>query len=205
MTGSTMSQGEHSRGNACGSPDLEGGRYSAERPVARKGHFSAFLSAGVQARAPRNPDLPRSGGAAKVRSPTPSPTALMEEARLHPTCRVLIVDHSPESREVLRTALEREGAQALEAAHPSEAALLSRRTRPDLIVLDLDSDPSEGQQAARELSERADLRDTPIVVLGAVNQESTWTSGGEFVPKPYHYGPLLRRIESMLASRRAAA
>ena len=128
----------------------------------------------------------------------------MEEARLIPSCRVLIVDESPESREVLRTLLEREGAQALEAVRPEQAVAVHDEDRPDLILLDLDSDNSRDGLAARSLGDSAGRTDTPIVGLGAVKQQSAWTSGGEFVTKPYHYAPLIRRIEAMLASRRAA-
>ncbi len=128
----------------------------------------------------------------------------MEEARLIPSSRVLIVDESAESREVLRALVERCGSEALEAARLDEAVSLSEQGHPDLIVLDLDSDRSEDRSASRDLGACADRTDTPIVLLGALKQQSAWTSGGEFVTKPYHYGPLLRRIEALLASRRAA-
>ncbi|MCA9239554.1 MAG: response regulator [Planctomycetales bacterium] len=121
-----------------------------------------------------------------------------------PARRVLIVDESPESREVLRTLVERQGAEAIEAARPELVTQLAEAGKPDLILLDLDSDHTENCAASRDLGARASRTDTPIVLFGAVRQQSAWTSGGEFVTKPYHYGPLIRRIESMLASRRAA-
>ncbi|WP_197531179.1 response regulator [Posidoniimonas corsicana] len=118
--------------------------------------------------------------------------------------RVLIVDESAESREVLRTALERVGSQTLEAERPDGAQPLCAQSKPDLIVCDVDSDRSRDREAARRLAAEANRTDTPIVLLGALKQQSAWTSGGEFVAKPYHYGPLIRRIEALLASRRAA-
>lgn len=128
----------------------------------------------------------------------------MEEDRLSPARRVLIVDDSSESREVLRAMLERAGAEAVEAARPDEAVALSQQCSPDLILLDIDSDRSADHAASRDLGASAVRTATPIVVLGALKQQTGWTSGGEFVSKPYHYAPLIRRIEALLASRRAA-
>ncbi len=56
--------------------------------------------------------------------------------------RVLIVDESAESREVLRTLLERHGATTIEADRPEQAVQLADSFRPDLIVLDAESDRS---------------------------------------------------------------
>ncbi|TWT67735.1 response regulator PleD [Posidoniimonas polymericola] len=119
-------------------------------------------------------------------------------------CRILIVDESPESREVLRALLERGGSETLEADRPDQALRLSSASQPDLIVCDVDSDRTTDHQASRLLVAAAVRMDAPIVFLGALKQQSAWTSGGEFVAKPYHYGPLIRRIESLLANRRAA-
>lgn len=123
---------------------------------------------------------------------------------MSPPCRVLIVDESAESREVLRTLLERTGSQTLEADRPDLAVRLSGDSRPDLIVCDMDSDRSADHQASQRLVAAADRMDAPIVFLGALKHQTAWTSGGEFVAKPYHYGPLIRKIEAMLANRRAA-
>jgi len=74
----------------------------------------------------------------------------------------------------------------------------------NIIVLDIDSDRTADHVASRRLGASAVRTATPIVLLGALKQRTGWTSGGEFVSKPYHYAPLIRRIEALLASRRAA-
>jgi DNA-binding response OmpR family regulator len=111
---------------------------------------------------------------------------------------VLIVDASRESREVLRLLLERRGLRAIEAQTPQEAIRLAGDSRPDLIVLDAESDPSATGDAADHLRRAAGRSDTPIVILGKFGQLRGPISGDQFVAKPYHYGPLIRKIDGLL-------
>jgi CheY-like chemotaxis protein len=119
------------------------------------------------------------------------------EVNLSP--RVLIVDRSSESREVLRTILELRGASTLETDEPKLACRLAEKFRPDLIVLDADSDLTGRQEATQDLREAAGRTDTPIVILGTLNRADTLPEG-QFLAKPYHYGTLIRRIDDLLAA-----
>jgi DNA-binding response OmpR family regulator len=113
---------------------------------------------------------------------------------------VLIVDRSTEIREVLRIALARRGATTIEARRPSEAVRLAESARLDLIVLDAESDPTADGSATADLQAAAGRNDTPIVILGTLAPSRSGNSPGEFIAKPYHYGPLLRKIEALLAA-----
>ena len=116
---------------------------------------------------------------------------------LSPRSSVLIVDQSEETREVLKTALERRGLRILAASRAGPGLELARFHRPDLIVLDLESqgpDPEDTYaRFARELVERP----THLILLGSRRLPDRSCSP-EFVRKPYHYGPLIRRIEELL-------
>jgi DNA-binding response OmpR family regulator len=114
--------------------------------------------------------------------------------------RVLIVDESTESREVLRTLLEHRGATTLEARRPEQAVGLAECFQPHLIVLDAESDRTTSGTATSELHEAASRSGTPIVILGTVRPARCQGTFGQFVAKPYHYGQLLRKIESLLAA-----
>jgi CheY-like chemotaxis protein len=113
--------------------------------------------------------------------------------------RVLIIDRSAESREVLRTLLERRGVSAVEASHPEQAFTLTLDEQPDLIVVDADSDSSATGECVENLCERAGLTDTPIVILGTL-RGSGGQSAAEIIAKPYHYGALIRKIDDLLAA-----
>lgn len=116
---------------------------------------------------------------------------------MHPSPSVLIVDRSEENREVLTTVLQRKGIRTFSTARAAYGAEIAQSLRPDLIVLDVEI----GCQAPEKLcSQFADCREeTPIVLLGSVRAAAIPPSG-EIIAKPYHYGPLVRRIEEILAA-----
>jgi CheY-like chemotaxis protein len=116
----------------------------------------------------------------------------------HP--RVLIVDHSPESREVLRTLLERRGAVTCEAARPDDALSAADSFHPHLIVFDAESDRSPTGAASDNLRQAASLSDTPIVILGKIHRHAPEFPAGQIVAKPYHYEQLIRKIDDLLAA-----
>lgn len=108
--------------------------------------------------------------------------------------RVLIVDRSPDSREVLRTLLERQGAETVEVTNARRALAAIDRTQPDLIVLDVDEAPGDRGEALAD----AAGADTPIVVLGTISGAAEPFCRGHRIAKPYHYGHLIRKIEGLL-------
>lgn len=111
---------------------------------------------------------------------------------------VLIVDPCDESREILRTALERKGLRIHATGVREQGIALARQYRPRLIVLDLEvaKDASEG---LRDPTSEPSAQTPPsIVVLGTCRRTRQTMPSGEFVSKPYHYGPLVRRIEELL-------
>jgi CheY-like chemotaxis protein len=110
---------------------------------------------------------------------------------------VLIVDHSDDTREVLQTALRRRGLQTLAASRPGPGLELARRHRPDLIVLDLETDEPGSEDLSAHFARQSRNHHTPLVILGSVRRD---LPEGEFVPKPYHYGPLIRRIEELVGT-----
>jgi DNA-binding response OmpR family regulator len=114
--------------------------------------------------------------------------------------RVLIVDASRESREVLRMLLELRGATTIEADNPQQALQLTYAAQLDLILLDADSDPSATGASTNELREAANRKNTPIVILGKLKRPHGQLELGQIVTKPYHYGPLIRKIDGLLAA-----
>ncbi|MGI9428217.1 MAG: response regulator [Bythopirellula sp.] len=115
--------------------------------------------------------------------------------------RVLIVDASRESRDVLRTLLNRQGTETLETNEIVAAGAIADRERPDLIVCDADGDRSPANVATRLLAQQASRSAIPIVVLGTVRRDFKPLAGGDLVSKPYHYAPLIRKIERLLGTR----
>ncbi len=111
---------------------------------------------------------------------------------------VLIVDRSEETREVLTTALERRGVKSWSAGDARGGLELAQLRRPDLIVLDLELDETSPEEICAPFARESEAREKPIILLGTTARSSPRVLGGEFVSKPYHYGPLVRRIEELL-------
>ena len=111
---------------------------------------------------------------------------------------VLIVEPSEDSREVLQTALERRGMRVFWASLSTPPREMVPPDRPDLIVLDLELADSTLEDVSARFAQQARTEQTPLVILGSVRRDHAGFADGEFVAKPYHYGPLIRRIEEML-------
>jgi CheY-like chemotaxis protein len=117
---------------------------------------------------------------------------------LDPRRSVLIVDQSDESREVLRTVLEHRGLRILEASAADQGLEMARRHQPDLIVLDLEVDAANARAVTGEFASYSGPGSTPLVLLGSARRSGD-ALPGTFVAKPYHYAPLIRKIEQLLS------
>ena len=124
------------------------------------------------------------------------------------TPRVLIVDESADSLDVLQTALERRGVYTLTTRRPVEGLALAKDFHPDLILLDLESvEDQSGNAMQRNYDEAAKRENAPLILVGRTKGETNSLEGPHVVSKPYHYAPLIRKIQELLepsADRRAA-
>lgn len=94
--------------------------------------------------------------------------------------------------------MELRGAEAIEADRPEQACQMAEAFRPDLIVLDADSDATDSSAATDDLRATAGRTDTPIVILGTLRRSNGELPTGQVLAKPYHYGTLIRRIDDLL-------
>jgi DNA-binding response OmpR family regulator len=109
------------------------------------------------------------------------------------------VDAAEETRDVLQTALERLGLKTLTASRANEGLVMAQEHRPELVVLDLEIEDGKSGEVAARFAEQLPAEQTSLVLLGSVRRQSPPV--GEFVAKPYHYAPLIRRIEEILTGR----
>jgi DNA-binding response OmpR family regulator len=124
----------------------------------------------------------------------------MEDNNLDQKPSVLIVDRSEETREVLQTALNLHGVKTFAAKHTAEGVELSWKYRPDLIVFDLDVENVDSEGIFPSFWSGQDGNNVPIILLGTFRRGNSDVPGREFVSKPYHFKPLIRRIEELLKS-----
>jgi CheY-like chemotaxis protein len=112
---------------------------------------------------------------------------------------VLIVDDSEDNRAVLRTALERLGVRTLEATEARQGVRLAHEHHPHVIILDVESASAEEEGVRLELDAQSRRDDAYLVVLGRSVEYEGSLPKDCIVSKPYHYAPLVRTIERLLA------
>jgi len=114
---------------------------------------------------------------------------------------LLVVDDEPDIRMLLRDQLELEGFRVLEAGRALEAVELARERLPDLITMDLMLPDLDGFEAIRLLRENERTRETPVIILSAIElgDDDTRALGPTVhLAKPFSSADLLATIRANL-------
>jgi DNA-binding NtrC family response regulator len=122
---------------------------------------------------------------------------------LPPGRSVLIVDDSPDSREVLRAVLELRGWNIIEADDAQDGLAKANELHPDVIVLDTDTVTDSEVEASYDNASRKN--NASLVVIGQARYNVPPSDRHRVVTKPYHYAPLVRTIDELAASALAKA
>src|SRR5213596_4075898 len=87
--------------------------------------------------------------------------------------KVLIADDEPDILEILKYNLVNEGYQVITAKDGDEALEKARIFQPDLVVLDIMMPKKSGVQVSEILRAQSAFRNTLIIFLTALNDETT--------------------------------
>ena len=114
--------------------------------------------------------------------------------------RILVVEDEENILHMLRYNLSREGYEVIEARTGTEAVSEARRSRPDLIVLDLMLPELGGLEVCRIVRQEMT---TPILILTAKDSETDKVVGlqmgaDDYVTKPFSLGELMARVTALL-------
>lgn len=117
-----------------------------------------------------------------------------------PEKKILVVDDEANVRKLVKSYLEREGFQVLEAADGAEALTQARRERPDLVVLDLMIPEIDGIEVGRILRAESDVF---ILMLTAKTEEADKLIGlgvgaDDYLTKPFSPRELVARVKAIL-------
>ena len=120
-----------------------------------------------------------------------------------PPARILVVDDTPEIRELLQIHLEAAGYQVLVAGNGQEALAAVAALAPDLILLDVVMPVVDGYEVCRRLKADEETAFIPIVMLTALQDLTHRLRGIElgaddFLSKPFNHLELLTRVRSLL-------
>lgn len=118
--------------------------------------------------------------------------------------RVLIVEDQPEMAEGLKTFLEVKGFEVLVVGNGREGLHVTRKERPDIIVLDVMLPEMDGYSMCRLLKFDTKYRDIPIILYtGQVRERSRMmgqqTGADAYLIKPFEPSTLLENIQKLIA------
>jgi two-component system KDP operon response regulator KdpE len=117
---------------------------------------------------------------------------------------ILVVDDEPKLLDLVRTILEKENFNVIEAHNGLEAVEQVRTKLPDLVLLDVMMPEMDGFESLSEIRRASNV---PVIMLTVQATESDKVRGLElgaddYVAKPFDHRELVSRVKAML--RRAA-
>ena len=117
--------------------------------------------------------------------------------------RILIVDDEDDIREFISYNLRREGYQVYTACDGKQALEVAESVHPHLILLDMMMPVMDGRQTCKAIRESAELCDTMVVFLSAVQEEQclidSYEAGADdYITKPVSMRVLCSRVGAIM-------
>ena len=127
---------------------------------------------------------------------------LLQKLPMNTHGKVLIADDEPDILEILKYNLEKEGYQVSTAKDGSEAIDKARQYQPDLIVLDMMMPKKSGMEVLEMLRIQPAFKDTLIMFLTALNDETTQLKGfstgaDDYVAKPVSTSVFVSKVNAL--------
>jgi type II secretory ATPase GspE/PulE/Tfp pilus assembly ATPase PilB-like protein/CheY-like chemotaxis protein len=116
--------------------------------------------------------------------------------------RVLVADDDPQMRRLIRTVLEREGFEVIEAADGLDALDAVEQSSPGLVLLDMDMPRLDGMGVLEEIRARVRTATLPVIFLtaqtGDTEAQALELGADDFLAKPVQPRSLTARVRAVL-------
>jgi CheY-like chemotaxis protein len=118
---------------------------------------------------------------------------------------VLVVDDDELQRKIIGKLLEAENYQLIFAGDGFEALSILRKTRPDLILMDVMMPNMNGMETTRRLKAVPQSANTPVIMItgkseGKVVIDSLKAGAVDFVVKPFNRATLIAKVARVLGA-----
>lgn len=118
--------------------------------------------------------------------------------------KILLVEDDLKMLEVMRRYLENRGFSVIFTDNGSEALLLARDSRPDLVVTDVDLPGLDGFGLCKALKSSAETAALPVIIISGEKKEDTDIVAGydkgadDYLAKPFAFLVLAAKINAVL-------
>lgn len=121
--------------------------------------------------------------------------------------KVLVADDEPALRKLLKTNMELEGYETLEASNGAEVLECVERDNPDIILLDIMMPVMDGWEVMTALASNPEYEQKVILVSAKASDDAQlqgWELGAdEYITKPFDLDSLLNRVREVAARTEA--
>ena len=117
--------------------------------------------------------------------------------------KILVIEDSLESRELIHLHLTTEGYTVVTACNGQEGLYLAGAEHPDLIITDLGMPEMDGFEVVGQLRAQEEFKNVPIMVLTAFGREelnrAIIAGANRALNKPVHFDDLIEDVKELLA------
>jgi CheY-like chemotaxis protein len=119
---------------------------------------------------------------------------------------ILLVEDIEMNRDMLSRRLERRGYTVLCALDGQQGLDITRKARPDLVLMDMSLPVLDGWEATRRIKADPELKGIPIIALtahamSADEQKAREAGCDDFDTKPVEFVRLLQKIQAQLSAK----
>ena len=117
--------------------------------------------------------------------------------------KILVIEDEQDIQTLLEYNLSQAGFEVIQSENGEEGLWLAIERRPDLILLDWMLPLLSGIEVLRQLRNRADTRDIPVMMMTARGEEGDRLRGldggaDDYVTKPFSPAELLARVRAII-------
>ena len=116
--------------------------------------------------------------------------------------KILVVEDSLDTREILHLYLKMEGFTVVTACDGREGLYMADSERPDIIITDINMPNLDGFELIRQLRTQKDFKDLPIIALTAYGFEerdnAIRAGANRAATKPLHLESVIDDINELL-------
>lgn len=117
--------------------------------------------------------------------------------------RILVIEDEQDLQRILDYNLRKAGHDVLQAMRGNDGLELARKSRPDLVLLDLMLPDIQGTDICKNLKANPETQQIPVIMLTAKGEEIDRVLGFElgvedYVVKPFSVRELVLRIQAVL-------